>query len=308
LPDGCATQRDRGGSGVQFAAGSADVADVTDLALAPEWVCVGCRGRVPMAADVCPSCGRAFAEGLRSDQPPGHTLARWVKVVRELVVLNILFVVWRVVGGASVLHISGAFSRGRTLWNAERWLHLPNEAALQRMVLPHATFARICNGYYAWAHAPLLALTLIWLLWRHREAYPRWRTLVVVFTGLSLLIGFLPIAPPRLVPGLGLVDLADRYHQSVYGAIGSGFSDQLSSVPSVHIGWAVIVAAAVIGASRSRWRWFAVLHPLITLYVVVVTANHYWLDAVFAVVLLALIEAVRRWLLARRPSHVAAAT
>jgi hypothetical protein len=272
----------------------ADVARVSDLSLAPAWVCVGCLGRVPMALDVCPSCGRAFGEGLASEQPVGHTLARWVKVVRELVVLNILFVVWRVVGGASVLHASGAYSRGRSVWNAERWLHLPSEAAMQRMVLPHATFARICNGYYAWAHAPLLVLTLLWLLWRHRDAYPRWRTLVVVFTGISLLIGFLPIAPPRLVPGLGMVDLAGRYHQSVYGAIGSGFSDQLSSVPSVHIGWAVIVAAAIIGASRSRWRWLAVLHPLITLYVVVVTANHYWLDAVAAVALLGLIEAVRR--------------
>jgi hypothetical protein len=249
-----------------------------------------------MAADVCPSCGRAFSEGLRTGQPPGRRLARWVTVVRELVVLNILFVVWRLVGGASLLHASGAFSRGRSLWNAERWLHLPNEAALQRMVLPHATFARICNGYYEWAHAPLLALTLIWLLWRHREAYARWRTLVVVFTGISLLIGFLPIAPPRLVAGLGLVDLADRYHQSVYGALGSGYSDQLSSVPSVHIGWAVIVAAAIIAVSRSRWRWLAVLHPLITAYVVVVTANHYWLDAVAAVALLAVIELVRRQL------------
>jgi hypothetical protein len=278
---------------------------VTDLALAPEWVCVGCRGRVPMAADVCPSCGRSFSEGLRAGPPPGRVLARWVKVAREVVVLNILFVIWRVVGGASVLHASGAFSRGRSLWAAERWLRLPNEASLQRMVLPHATFARICNGYYAWAHAPLLALTLVWLLWRHRHAYPRWRTVVVGFTGISLLIGFLPIAPPRLVPGLGLVDLADRYHQSVYGAIGSGFSDQLSSVPSVHIGWAVIVAAAVITSSRNRWRWLAVLHPLITTYVVVVTANHYWLDAVAAVALLAVIEVIRRsavcGVLARRP-------
>jgi hypothetical protein len=296
---GCATERDGERLGVQFAAGSADVAGVTDLALAPEWVCVGCRGRVPMAADVCPSCGRAFSEGLRSGPAPGRQLARWVTVVRELVVLNILFVIWRVVGGASLLHASGAFSRGRSLWQAERWLHLPSEAGLQRMVLPHAMFSRICNGYYEWAHAPLLAVTLIWLLWRHRDVYPRWRTLVVGFTGISLLIGFLPIAPPRLIPGLGLVDLAGRYHQSVYGALGSGYSDQLSSVPSVHVGWAVIVAAAVIAVSRSRWRWLALLHPLLTMYVVVVTANHYWLDAVAALVLLAAIEAGRRQLACR---------
>jgi hypothetical protein len=101
------------------------------------------------------------------------------------------------------------------------------------------------------------------------------------------------------VPGLGMVDLAARYHQSVYGALGSGITDQLSSIPSVHIGWAIIVAAAIIAVSSSRWRWFAVLHPLITLYVIVVTANHYWLDAVAAVVLLGIIEVARRFIAAR---------
>jgi hypothetical protein len=253
-----------------------------------------------MAANACPACGRAFGEGLQIGPPPGRQLARWVPVVRELVVLNILFVVWRLVGGVSLLHAAGAFSRGRSVWRAERWLHLPSEAAMQRMVLPHATFSRLCNGYYEWAHAPLLALTLLWLLWRHREAYGRWRNLVVAFTGSSLLVGFLPIAPPRLIPSFGMVDLADRYHQSVYGALGSGISDQLSSIPSVHIGWAVIVAAAIVAVGRSRWRWLAVLHPLITMYVVVVTANHYWLDAVAAVALLAAIEAVRRGIRRRR--------
>lgn len=279
---------------------------MSDLALTPAWVCVGCRARVPMASNACPACGRDFGEGLQIGPPPGRQLGRWAVVVRELVVLNILFVVWRLVGGVSLLHASGAFSRGRSLWQAERWLHLPSEAALQRMVLPHATFARICNGYYEWAHAPLLALTLIWLLWRHRDVYGRWRNLVVGFTGISLLVGFLPIAPPRLVPGLGMVDLADRYHQSVYGPLGSGITDQLSSIPSVHIGWAVIVAAAIVAVSTSRWRWLAVLHPVITLYVVVVTANHYWLDAVAAVVLLGLLEAGRRgFLRTRRPSVAA---
>jgi hypothetical protein len=271
---------------------------VTDLALAPEWVCVGCRTRVPMAADVCPACGRAFGEGLQIGPPAGRQLGRWVVVARELVVLNVLFVVWRVVGNVSLLHASGAFSRGRSLWRAERWLHLPSEAALQHSVLPHETFSRLCNGYYEWAHAPLLVLTLLWLLWRHRDCYGRWRNRVAVFTGVSLLVGLLPVAPPRLVPGLGMVDLAGRYHQSVYGTLGSGITDQLSSMPSVHIGWAVLVAAAIVAVSRSRWRWLAVLHPVITLYVVVVTANHYWLDAVAAVVLLGMVELGRRQLLA----------
>jgi hypothetical protein len=240
-----------------------------------------------MAADECTSCGRPFGEGLTLD-PPGAAKqrGRWVLIVRELIVLNVLFVIWRVVGHVSVFHSAGAFARGRSLWDAERALRLPSEASLQHAVLGHQTVAKVCNGYYTYAHAPLLAATVLWLLWRHREHYSRWRNLIVAFTAISLLIGFLPVAPPRLIPNLGMVDLAQRYHQSVYAGLGKGITDQLSAMPSVHIGWAVLVAAAVIAVARSRWRWLALAHPVLTAYVVVVTANHYWLDGVAAIALL----------------------
>jgi hypothetical protein len=278
-----------------------DIREVTDVALVagltPEWVCVECLARVPMSEDVCAQCGRSFGEGLALEEPARRRdRGRWLLVVRELVILNVLFILWRVVGRVSLFHEAGAVSRGHQVWNLERTLRLPSEAALQRGVLPHATLSRILNGYYSYAHATLLALTLLWLLWRHRDQYAKWRNLIVAFTGVALLVGFLPVAPPRLIPSLHMVDLADRYHQSVYRSLGHGVTDQLSSIPSVHVGWAVLVAAAIIAVSRSRWRWLALAHPVITMYVVVVTANHYWLDgaaslAVLGVVLLAL----RRW-------------
>jgi PAP2 superfamily len=250
-----------------------------------------------MSSDVCTSCGRAFGEGLALESPtPRRERRNWPMIFRDFVVLNVLFIIWRIVGRVSLFHEAGAFGRGRWVWNLERTLRLPSEAAMQRAILPHETLSRIANGYYEYAHAPLLAATLIWLLWRHREAYPRWRNLVGAFTGLSLVLGLVPVAPPRLIPGFGMVDLAHRYHQSVYSALGKGITDQLSSIPSVHVGWAIIVAAAIIMVSRSRWRWLALAHPVITAYVVVVTANHYWLDGVAAVALLAVIVVVRsRW-------------
>jgi hypothetical protein len=273
---------------------------VTDVAavagLVPEWVCVGCRARVPMSENSCTSCGRAFGEGLALEPAePRRARRNWPMILRDFIVLNVLFIIWRLVGRVSLFHEAGAFGRGRWIWHLERALRLPSEAAMQRAILPHETLSKICNGYYEYAHAPLLAATLIWLLWRHREAYPRWRNLVVAFTGVSLVVGLLPVAPPRLIPSFGMVDLADRYHQSVYSALGKGITDQLSSVPSVHVGWAILVAAAIITVSRSRWRWAAIAHPVITLYVVVVTANHYWLDAVAAVLLLAVIVGARSW-------------
>jgi hypothetical protein len=250
-----------------------------------------------MAANVCTSCGRPFGEGLALGEPvTKRDVGRWGLILGDFIVLNVLFVIWRVVGRVSLFHEAGAFGRGKWIWHLERTLHLPSEAVTQRAILPHVTLSRICNGYYEYAHAPLLAGTLIWLLWRHRDQYPKWRNLVVGFTGVALLIGLLPVAPPRLIPSLHMVDLASRYHQSVYSGLGKGITDQLSSVPSVHVGWAIIVAAAIITVSRSRWRWLAIAHPVITTYVVVVTANHYWLDGLAAIALLAGIYALlHKW-------------
>jgi hypothetical protein len=270
---------------------------VSDVAVAPEWVCVGCHARVPMAANTCTTCGRAFGEGLASDHAKvKRDLGRWGFVLREFLILNVLFILWRIVGRVSLFHQAGALARGRWLWNLERTLHLPSEASIERGLLPHVTLSKVCNEYYAWAHAGVLALVLLWLLVRHRDIYPKWRNLVVAFTGVSLLIGLLPVAPPRLLPGDGMVDLAARYHESVYQGLGKGVTDQLSAMPSVHVGWAVLIAMAIIMVSRSRWRWLAIAYPVLTSYVVVVTANHYWLDGVAALIVLgAVIVSLRRF-------------
>jgi hypothetical protein len=75
-------------------------------------------------------------------------------------------------------------------------------------------------------------------------------------------------------------------------------------MPSVHVGWAVLVAIAIIATTRSRWRWLALLYPVMTTLAVVVTANHFWLDGVVAALILALVLGVqllvRRLLAAKR--------
>ena len=93
-----------------------------------------------------------------------------------------------------------------------------------------------------------------------------------------------------MLTSVGFVDEAVQLGQSVYGAFGSGVAAQLSAMPSVHVAWAALIAIEVIRASPSRWRWLIVLHPVVTTFVVVVTANHYWADGIVAVVLLALAE------------------
>jgi hypothetical protein len=119
------------------------------------------------------------------------------------------------------------------------------------------------------------------------------RTTIVLLTASCLLVQLVPVAPPRLLPNFGFVDTAEQYGQSVYTALKAVGPDQLSAMPSVHVGWAVLVGGAVVWLGTSRWRWLALLHPALTIFVVAATANHFWLDGIVAVALLVLAIAVQ---------------
>ncbi|MGO8959125.1 MAG: phosphatase PAP2 family protein [Streptosporangiaceae bacterium] len=187
----------------------------------------------------------------------------------------------------------GALGRARWIWQFERAAHLPSEAALQRLFLPHPLLIQFFNLYYDALHFPVLIGCMIWLFARHRDSYRRWRTTLVAFTGSCLLVQLIPVAPPRMLPAAGMTDTGVRYHQSVYSAVAGFNADQLSAMPSVHVGWAILVAAAIIGTARSQWRWLAVLYPVLTTLAVVVTANHFWLDGIAAAAILAIVLAAQ---------------
>ena len=224
----------------------------------------------------------------------GGAWALWGGVAWESALLFLLYGLWQFAGSFTVMGTSGALPRARWLWDAERVLYLPSETALQRLILSHPMLVQACNLYYDILHFPLLGACLIWLYARHRADYPRIRTTVALFTGISLLIQLIPVAPPRLLPSTGMVDTAVQYGQSVYSWAGGFDADEFSAMPSVHAGWALIVAIAVITVSRSRWRWLAAAYPVLTLLVVVVTANHFWLDGIVAGFLVVLVLVVQR--------------
>jgi hypothetical protein len=199
-----------------------------------------------------------------------------------------LYAVWQLIATYAPSTVAGAVGHGKSLWHLEQALHLPSELTMQKPVLNHPLLAEASNVFYAVVHVPALGIFLLWLFFRHRDHYPYYRNALAVLTFACFVIQLIPVAPPRLIPGLGFVDTALRFHQSVYGPAGTGVSDQLSAMPSLHVGWACLIALAAIRVSRSRWRWLVIAHPALTMVVVVVTANHFWLDGVAAAGLLAL--------------------
>jgi PAP2 superfamily len=226
---------------------------------------------------------------LRRSRRPGLVAAS--VFTQESALVLALFALWQYAGSFGFMGPGGALGRSRWIWHAERLAHLPSETSVQRLFLPHPLLVQFFNLYYDSLHFPVLITCLIWLFARHRDSYRRLRTTLVVFTGACLLIQLVPVAPPRMLRGTGLVDTAVRYHQSVYGAVAGFNADELSAMPSVHVGWAVLVAVAVITTARTRWRWLALLYPAATTLAVVVTANHFWLDGIVAAAVLGLVLA-----------------
>jgi hypothetical protein len=210
------------------------------------------------------------------------TLHRLVPFATESFLIAALYSIWQLAGEISVTGTGGAVERGAWIERAERAAHLPSEASVQRLIIDHAGLVQAANLYYASMHFTGLFAFLIWLFVRHRRDYGPVRTTLALTTLACLLIQLLPVAPPRLLPGF--VDTAARYGQSVYH-LGLG-TDELSAMPSVHVAWAVLVGWYAVRIGRGRWRWLVVAHPVLTVLVVVVTANHFWLDGIVAVAVL----------------------
>jgi PAP2 superfamily protein len=234
---------------------------------------------------------------------PGWASA--AKVALEAGLLLGLYALWQFAGSLSASSPRSAEDRAVWIWHVERVLHLPSEAALQQAFLPHPLLVQALNLYYAVLHFPVLIGCLIWLFVRHRGRYWQIRATVLLFTAGSLLIQFISVAPPRLLPGVGMSDTGLAYGQSVYAPGLKLDPAQLAAMPSVHVGWALLVAVAIIITARSRWRWLWLLYPVLTTLAVVVTANHFWLDGIAAAALLVLTLAVQRLTGQLRPVVVA---
>lgn len=205
----------------------------------------------------------------------------------EVAVVCALFALWQVANSLTRGHGVGGVDRGQWVWHAERVLHLPSEKAVQDVIIGHPLIVRAANYFYESAHLTLMVVFLVWLWLRHRDRYPLVRNTIAAFTAMSLLIQMIAVAPPRLIGGTGLIDTAQLYGQSVYGtALGSRLADQYAAMPSIHVGWAVLISIAIVTCSPSRWRWLGLLHGALTIFVVVATANHYWFDGIAAVLLL----------------------
>ena len=160
----------------------------------------------------------------------------------------------------------------------ERAWHLNVEVAANESLSAHPGIASCATYYYAALHFLVTPLVLVWLWRRRPEAYAWLRSGLAIASAIALLgYRFWPLAPPRLAVSGTRDTLAGVLGQS-HGA--ASLVNQYAAMPSLHVGWAVWCAVAVMATGRGWVRFLAVLYPTATTLVVIGTANHYVVDVI----------------------------
>ena len=207
-----------------------------------------------------------------------------------------------------------AFHHARTVIDVERSLWLFHEHRVQESFAGWSHFFQFWDVYYGVAHFIVTAAAIIWMFRRDPGRYPYWRNVLAIMTGLAL-VGFAayPLMPPRLLDPAGghygFVDTLQRYGGS--WSFDSGamqkISNQYAAMPSLHFAWSSWCALVFLPACQRWWtRALAVAYPFVTLFAIVVTANHFFLDAVGGAVILTAAIVVARplttWMWRRHPA------
>jgi hypothetical protein len=236
-----------------------------------------------------PNRSKFFAGRTLSD---GKTIVWW----REILIIAAVNVVYETVRNLSAGKPSKAYSNALLIIDWQRNLGIWHEQAMQQFALGFTPLIVFANYFYGSIYIIATLFTLIFLYSKFPDDYPLFRNTLMVGT-LCGLIGFalFPLMPPRLLDDtlllqgtnahlwFGFIDTLVEYPTfwSFNDPAMKTISNQFAAMPSLHCGWAFWTFISLLPRMKSWWsKTLVVLYPVLTVYVVVITANHYVLDAV----------------------------
>ena len=222
--------------------------------------------------------------------------ARWHSTRLEVLYVGAGVVAYFLARGLTQSDPAQALRNARHVVSFERWTHLYQEPTLQQWAVGHDALVDVLNWVYIWGHWPVIVVTLLWLVHSHPASYRLLRNAMFVSAVIGVVIFVLfPVAPPRLA-GLGLVDTVTLQSHAYRVLQPPAFVNQYAAVPSLHVGWNLLVGIFVYRcARRPVVRALGILSPIAMTAAVVLTANHYLIDAVLGaiVALIGLVVAAR---------------
>ncbi|WP_343244947.1 bifunctional glycosyltransferase 87/phosphatase PAP2 family protein [Streptomyces sp. SID14478] len=174
---------------------------------------------------------------------------------------------------------------GHQVHSIEKFLHIDIEHWVNHTVVGGAPWLKdFFNFYYTSFHF-VVPLSLLAFMYVRRPAEYRWARSALGFATILALIGFwaYPLAPPRLMPGLGFIDTvhgAQDFSKPNYGTL-TELTNQYAAMPSLHFGWSLWCGIVIVVLARRWWvKALGLVHPLCTVSAIVATGNHWILDAV----------------------------
>jgi hypothetical protein len=217
----------------------------------------------------------------------------WAAVPRELLVVVLGVLIYFGVRGRTEGNVDRAVQHARWVIDFERSLGINVEAHVQAWGRGSDAFVSVVNWIYIWGHWPVIAVTLLWLVVRHPARYVVTRNAMLLSGAFGMVVfALFPLAPPRLMD-LGLLDTVTEYSSSYRVLQPPGFVNQYAAMPSLHMGWDLLIGMAIVGSAGSLlMRAFGALLPVLMAWAVIATANHYVVDLVAGVVLVLVCHAV----------------
>jgi hypothetical protein len=234
----------------------------------------------------------------------------WRDFLWQLLLFAIVDVVYEVTRALSEGSIVAAFAHARDIVSWERALGIFTELDVQSWAIQRHWALDLANLTYFHAHFAVTTAFLFWLYLRRNRHYYFIRNAVFAADAIAL-AGYtiFPTAPPRMLPSLGFIDTLARFsslnHQSNLIA---DLANPFAAVPSVHTCYALLIAASCFFLVRRRpLRAAWLFYPVLIVFSIVATANHFWLDAAFGAALAVASVAIAWGIERRRPTLPASA-
>jgi hypothetical protein len=208
----------------------------------------------------------------------------WLDVLRQVSLFVSAFLVYDLVRGLVEGRATAAFQNARALISLERTLHLFVEPSVQAWASGSHVVMVITSWLYINAQATVTIAALVYLYVRHNRSFYFVRNMLMIAMPIAL-IGYIvfPTAPPRFLPEWGFIDtVSDVTPVSVShsSAFSSAVFNPYAAVPSMHVAFALMIGwplARLARGSAARVLWL--VYPFLITFVIVVTANHFILDA-----------------------------
>ena len=229
---------------------------------------------------------------------PGRTRVAWFDLV-ELGLVVLGFLLYFLVRGGVVDRTAEALANARWIIEEQRALGLFIEPAVNEWALAAAWRVHFFNFAYFWLDFPLIIGVGLFLFWRSRRHYTLLRDSLLISGAFALVLYWtFPVAPPRYLPEWGFVDTMQQFSNLSYQAQSMRpFVNPFAAVPSLHVGWALLLAVVLLQVSRALIvRVAGVVVLVVQTVAVVATANHFLFDAVVGVVVSLAALGVAMWL------------